>query len=261
MNTTQFLENIQKNKNRINRYELGHDGSDGACDCIGLIIGAWRLGGKTWNWTHGSNYAARSLVENLAMNAPLALGDLVFKARGPNDNGYKLPDTYRSGPDPLDYYHVGVVTSTAPLVITHCTDTPGGIKTDSSRGKWLYSGRFKKLEKDGEITMGKKMIVTAESGSTVNLRSAAGMSYPVLDKVPVGTQVDAISSANGWVYIQYGTRRGYMMEKYLKEADAADQEASTAETPAQTVAQAREAIENAQHSLNVASALLDKIQA
>ena len=260
MNTTQFLENIEKNKKRVNRYELGHDGSDGACDCIGLIIGAWRLGGQKWPWTHGSNYTARNLVDNLAMNAPLALGDLVFKARGPNDSGYKLPDTYRSGPDLLDYYHVGVVTSTAPLTITHCTETPGGIKTDNSRGKWLYSGQFNKLEKEGGIIVNKKMIVTAESGGTVNLRSAAGMSYPVLEQVPIGATVEVISStAGGWAYVQHGNRRGYMMEKYLKDADA-EQEAEKASSMAALVDQAREALDNAQHSINVASALLDEIQ-
>ena len=257
MNIAQFLENIQKNKNRINRYELGHDGSDGACDCIGLIIGAWRLGGQKWNWTHGSNYTARHLVDNLAENAPLALGDLVFKARGPQDSGYKLPDTYRSGPDLRDYYHVGVVTSAAPLMITHCTEVPGGIKTDSSRGKWLYSGQFKKLEREEEIRMGKTMIVTAESGRTVNLRSAAGMVYPVLEQVPVGDLVEVISEADGWAYIQYGNRRGYMMAKYLTEGTE-DQAGNS--TTAQLAAEAREAIENAQHSLNVASALLEQMQ-
>lgn len=29
-------------------YKLGHDGSDGSCDCIGLIIGAIRRAGGTW---------------------------------------------------------------------------------------------------------------------------------------------------------------------------------------------------------------------
>ena len=40
-------------------YRLGGDGSDGTCDCIGLVIGAIRQAGGAWMGTHGSNYAAR----------------------------------------------------------------------------------------------------------------------------------------------------------------------------------------------------------
>ena len=32
-------------------YKLGHDGSDGTCDCIGLIIGAIRRAGGRWPGT------------------------------------------------------------------------------------------------------------------------------------------------------------------------------------------------------------------
>ena len=38
-------------------YRLGGDGSDGTCDCVGLIIGAIRRAGGQWAGTHGSNYA------------------------------------------------------------------------------------------------------------------------------------------------------------------------------------------------------------
>ena len=39
-----FLGAINKNIERITEgYKLGHDGSDGYCDCIGLIIGALRI--------------------------------------------------------------------------------------------------------------------------------------------------------------------------------------------------------------------------
>lgn len=41
-------------------YQLGHDGSDGKCDCIGYIIGAIRRSGGSWKGTHGSNYSARN---------------------------------------------------------------------------------------------------------------------------------------------------------------------------------------------------------
>ena len=75
-------------------YKLGHDGSDGACDCIGLIIGAIRRAGGEWNGTHGSNWAARNAVDALhavADAGDLQVGQAVFKAAEPGKSGYNLP--------------------------------------------------------------------------------------------------------------------------------------------------------------------------
>ena len=62
----QFEQGTQENIARVTHYESGGDGSDdGGCDCIGLIIGAVRLAGGSWPWTHGSNYAARYRIRGL----------------------------------------------------------------------------------------------------------------------------------------------------------------------------------------------------
>jgi len=68
-----------------------------------------------------------------------------------------------------------------------------------------------------EETMSKQMIVTAETGKTVNLRSGPGTEYPKIDAVPIGTVVTETMQNNGWAYIQYGGKQGYMMEKFLAE--------------------------------------------
>ena len=97
-----FLTGVQENVARIHSYQLGHDGSDGTCDCIGLIIGAIELAGGNWPWTHGSNYAARYRINNLhyvSSASQLSRGDIVFKAKEPGDDGYDLPSRYDSSPD------------------------------------------------------------------------------------------------------------------------------------------------------------------
>lgn len=48
-----FLEKVQEITASKPTYKLGHDGSDGTCDCIGLIIGAIRRAGGSWTGTHG----------------------------------------------------------------------------------------------------------------------------------------------------------------------------------------------------------------
>lgn len=60
------------------------------------------------------------------------------------------------------------------------------------------------------------MEVTADSGSTVNLRSRPDKSAAVLAKVPIGETVQALTISGGWATIQRKGITGYMMEQYLK---------------------------------------------
>lgn len=140
-----FVSAVLRNAQRVSRYKLGGDGSDGTCDCIGLVIGAVRLMGLTWKGTHGSNYAARYKTYNLrpiGCTDELSPGQLVYKSRDPQHDKYNLPAGYDGHPDQRDYYHVGVVTGVGPLEITHCTTVSGGIKQDTEQGKWAYYGEL-----------------------------------------------------------------------------------------------------------------------
>lgn len=209
-----FLEGVDKNVARINEYKLGCDGSNGKCDCIGLIIGACRLQGQSWTWTHGSNYTARYLIEDLVKDAPLKLGDLVFKGRQPGDKGYNLPSKYSSHPDQTDYYHVGVVTQLEPLRITHCTSVQGGIKIDTKLGAWRYSGTLNFIERE-DVPV-ETAIVYAESGKTVNMRKAPKSTASVVMEVPIGATVVVFEKGDSWSQIQYRDKSGYMMTRFLK---------------------------------------------
>ena len=60
------------------------------------------------------------------------------------------------------------------------------------------------------------MVVTADSGSTVNLRARPDKSAAVLAKVPIGETVQALTISGGWATIQREGITGYMMEQYLK---------------------------------------------
>ena len=202
-------------------YRLGGDGSDGTCDCIGLVIGAIRRAGGAWMGTHGSNYAARYEMRELlpVMDAgELCLGDVVYKARTPGQAGYALPERYKNDPDKRDYYHVGVVTATSPLEITHCTGP--GIVRDTKLGKWTYRGRLKKVDYDGtsqEVgTMVQTATVVADSGDDVKMRSTPSQTDSLYWKVPVGATVQVASVDGEWAKVRHQARTGYMMLKYLE---------------------------------------------
>ena len=215
----QFSSGIAKNVDRINRYESGGDGTGGGCDCIGLIIGAIRLEGGKWPWTHGSNYAARNRTQNLReikSTKELSENDIVYKARKPGDAGYSLPDKYKSSGDLNDYYHVGVVTRVNPLKITHCTSVPGGIKVDDTLGQWKYVGwldQVEKKEKGEEIKMGQYEVV----GGPLMLRKGPGKKYAVLKRMPAGSIVSVMDEPqDDWVYVDYQGTYGYCMMKFLQ---------------------------------------------
>ena len=216
-----FLEKVQEIADSKPSYKLGHDGSDGTCDCIGLIIGAIRRAGGSWTGIHGSNYSARYEMRELlpVMDAgELNLGDAVYKARMPGEVGYALPERYKNDPDQRDYYHVGVVTAVEPLEITHCTGP--GIVRDTKLGKWTYRGRLEKVDYDGtsqEVgTMVQTATVVADSGSKVKMRSKPSTSDGLYWEVPVGATVQVAENTGGWAKVRYGDRTGYMMEEYLK---------------------------------------------
>ena len=230
-----FLEKVEEIAATDIVYQEGKDGSNGACDCIGLIIGAIRRAGGSWTGIHGSNYAARyEMRELLPVMAAgeLCLGDVVYKARTPGQAGYDLPERYKKGPDQRDYYHVGVVTAVEPLEITHCTGP--GIVRDTKLGRWTYRGRLEKVDYDGaEVveTMVQTATVVADSGDDVKMRSTPSKTDGLYYKVPVGATVQVASVDGEWAKVRHQARTGYMMLKYLEidEQEAPEMD-GTAET-------------------------------
>jgi hypothetical protein len=224
-----FLKKIKTIANSKPAYKQPGDGSDGTCDCIGLIIGAIRRMGLKWTGIHGSNWAARKEIVELKKisNAnDLQLGDIVFKAYEPGDPRNKLPARYKKGGqyyngDLKDYYHVGVVTQVNPLRITHMTSPT--VKVDTNLGKWSYYGISKILnnvapepEPTPVPSTGSIAVVVADNGFPVKMRQYPSTSCATWVKLPVGTRVEIISPGEQWAQINAFSRKGwYMMAKFL----------------------------------------------
>lgn len=234
-----FLNCVQQNAERVTHYENGGDGSGGGCDCIGLIIGAVELAGGKWPGIHGSNWAARNAMEALERIAgpgKMFLGEIVYKAKEPGEDGYSLPDRYKDSGDLRDYYHVGVVTGIDPLEITHCTSVAGGIKVDDKRGAWAWGGKLKYVDYsedwEDEPMEVKWATVTAENGRTVNMRKEPDKKSTIIARVPVGDQVEILETHVYWDKVSYGGKDGYMMTEFLREdSDAHGEEADTVTVP------------------------------
>lgn len=240
MKNTEFVNRVLEIAASNPTYRTGGDGSDGTCDCIGLIMGA--LGGKFD--MHSSNWFARKMTLFLEPLDPDTyepeLGDLVYKARNPNNPKYDLHERYVTGryatDDLNDYYHVGTVTKVAPLEITHCTSTNNldGIACDNTLDGWAHVGLIKGVEyvdASGDVandTVAHDLaVVYAENGKPVKMRPIPSTSKPYIAEVPVGAQVEITEQADGWAKVMWNGQRGYMMTEFLRVIGMVEAEPET----------------------------------
>lgn len=228
-----FVNGINEIYNENPAYQTGHDGSDGYCDCIGMLKGSIRRNGGNASGLSGVNYAARrtiTQIRRIESTSDLKVGDVVMKSRLPGESGYDLPEKYRFGGseyngDLTDYYHIGTVTRVYPLEITHMTSP--NAKKDDKLGKWSYKGWLPQISNDEPEPkpepepqpVSEQAIVTAPSGSTVNLRINPSMTAKLIDKVPIGNTVTVLENGVEWSNVKWRIKTGWMMSKFLKFTD------------------------------------------
>lgn len=70
-------------------------------------------------------------------------------------------------------------------------------------------------------------IVTANSGATVNMRSAKSTNSTILVSVPLKKIVAVLEEGSEWTKIEYNGKIGYMMTKFLAKKDSADSQPKT----------------------------------
>lgn len=208
-------------------YRTGGTGRDGTCDCIGAVMGAmYRLGHANYP-LHSSNYFARFQTEALCeITEPSLLvpGQIVYKAKeDPADLHERyLPGGMHCTGDTRDYYHAGMVVSTAPLTIVHCTSSgsTNGFTRDKNLDQWRFSGYVKNVSYEPQMMVTETAVVTVSSGTTANLRIRPDVKSRRTAKVPAGVRVNILEKADGWAKIVTPQgERGYMMTQFLKQAN------------------------------------------
>lgn len=224
----QFLAGIDEVYKKEPKYRTGGDGSDGTCDCIGLPRGVLTRAGENVKNMGGTNQAARKTILNLQKikkAGQLKKGDVVLKTRDKDDPNMKLPDRYRKGGvdynatwGEINFTHIGVVTNTDPLEITHMT-SPTVLK-DTKLGKWEYFGQLPWVTAEAvpdqpEEPEVMKAVVIADSGKTVKMRDKPSSLCRLYWDVPIGSEVILMKQGDKWSEIIWQGRSGYMMTQYL----------------------------------------------
>ena len=222
-----FIAKVRQIAARDLIYRTGGVGKDGTCDCIGLIMGAmYEMGQKKYD-LHSTNYFARYQMTGLkkANEKELAPGMLLYCAR--EDDG-RLNDRYKPGGrhytgDPLDYYHVGVVTSVRPLEIIECTQYSqfSGIMIRTEFRDWQYMGEMKGILYEGyEPEERKETLVRYKAIVSTQRDPLRIREWPVtgntIGKAPKGATVEVIAeTGDGWPKIRYEGVEGYVSREYL----------------------------------------------
>jgi len=212
------------------KYQSGHDGSDGKCDCIGMCRGALIRAGVTGvSGMGGTNYAARHTIKDLKKISnvkELKLGDVVLKERDKDDPDMKLPDQYRKGGDDYNktwgetnFTHIGTVTREYPnLQITHMTSPTAMI--DDGLKNWKYTGHLPWVEKGAEEQepepAAEWVYVYAENGKPVKMRAKPSSNCRTYWEVPNGSQVVLVTKGDEWSEIIWAGRSAWMMSKFLR---------------------------------------------
>ncbi len=246
--TEQFLAKVEEIAAEDPAYRIGGTGTDGTCDCIGLIVGAFRRAGGKWTGAKGSNYAARNEMVSLKPVigiSDLVVGEVVYKAREPGEAGYDeatIQKKYAGSADKRDYYHIGVVESVCPLRIRHMT-TPR-MKMDTSLGKWGYHGWLKKIRRnmntgndsgnsgsengdhDGSEGMNERVVIYGGNvGLPVNMRSSGSLESPILCTIPQRTVVELVEYGERWCKVVYNGKKGAVQSAFVhREEDHSDED-------------------------------------
>ena len=129
-------------------------------------------------------------------------------------------------------HHVGIVTERGTVI--HASSALGMVaETELNNGQWTLLAKHKYIETGGEDDeeatpmdddqTGTMAIVTAPTGSTVNLRAAPDTAASIIRRVPIGEQVEVKTRAgDAWRFVTWRDNSGYMMAQFLKPAGEDD---------------------------------------
>ena len=121
---------------------------------------------------------------------------------------------YRSGPG-TDHSVLSKYPNGTKAVVLEVS--PKGLwfrcQVGASTNGWFWGGYLKKDASSSSVSSSAGNYVVSNRGMFVYLRASEGGA--IVTKVPDGSSVKVISSANGWSYVKYGTSYGYMMSHFL----------------------------------------------
>jgi len=171
----------------------------------------------------------------IAMPTDLQVGEVVYKAHEPGEDGYDaetIRRKYASSPDKRDYYHIGIVESVQPLMIRHMTSPRP--QMDYKLGKWNWHGWLIKIsgqKKEGGETMESYVIITGGNmEKPINMREQPTAKSDRIAQIPQGTIGILLESGDAYSRVRANGTEGYVMNDFLQRTDIGGSGTTQAET-------------------------------
>lgn len=173
-------------------------------DCSGLFSWAFKeLGGSI---AHGSN----------------SIWDRYCASKGKLSGGRRtdgqelLPGTAVFTGTDSSKPHIGLYVG--GTVIEASGSKVGVITTDIGNSKWKYWGQLKDVNYNGgggdqPVPKGKAIV----TGKNLALRQGPGTEFGIRTRIPMGNTVKLEEIPEGWTFVSYGGKSGFVMDKYIKK--------------------------------------------
>lgn len=173
-------------------------------DCSGIFVWAFReLGGQMY---HGSNTMFKEWCTHK--------GTLNKGVR--NDSKPLLPGTAVFTGDESNRGHVGLFVGDNTVI--EAAGTLQGVTTSKATDKkWTYWGELKGVSYSADADPQPKPGQAIVTGTRVALREGPSKSAKVLTRVDTGEAVNLAELPEGWLYVNYRGKNGFMMTEFLRE--------------------------------------------
>lgn len=201
-------------------FKVGHDGSDGSCDSIGLIRGGLlRAGATKITSMKEPNQFARKIAINLNKNnGIIKRGQVLLKTKDISDETQPLPFKYRNGGsdyngDLTNYVDIAFVINDNPIEIVYMTNE-GAIK-NKNINDWDYVCDLPYVSY--KRTKSAMMSAIIQNDTPVKLYESPSFSSTEITRIPSNTLVLVNEKGERWSRITYVDKSGYVLSKFIKE--------------------------------------------
>jgi len=188
--------------------------NSGCVDCSGAFVYALTKYGLSI--AHGSNSIARNHITGQLLPIDQARpGMVAFKCRSwaESERGNKW-----YGQPPGDVHHVGLVDDDVRYVL-NAKGEKYGFSRDPIRS-WSFVAYLKNItynsKEASKMQTATVVLPSGAAGKTVNFRTRPDRDAQLVERVPVGSQVDVLEDQGAWVKIQWAGKTGYMMSNYIE---------------------------------------------
>ena len=144
------------------------------------------------------------------------------------DDGGEVKRGYKDGLGNAS--HIGIYTGSRGKGAVHSSESNGMVcesvfKGRTIKGGWNRVGLWLDMLDYGITDSGggdtvTKMVTWADNSSPINMRVRKSTSAQLAGEIPQGETVEAEDNGDGWSWVHWNGKAGYVLTRFLKAADA-----------------------------------------